>query len=267
MIWATCCCFSAISSAVKRLRCCLLGLEETASPLLLPPLDPVTAVVRPPWLQSARHRLPGLHRRLRTLRKPRNRAPLARKSRKSRQQRLQRKRNRRPRRRQQQRGRLEERGHQLLTPLVVHLRLQRARLGRGGMGHSDRVRERTRTRAARAARARARNEPRRHSLRKGRTAVPPWPQPSRKTRTPKTRSLSFQTTRCALPPDLERRSPYRELNTPHPQFGDNQAEAARQKEDLRVLLEHFDENQMDRYEAYRRSGLTKSSVRKASRSL
>lgn len=46
------------------------------------------------------------------------------------------------------------------------------------------------------------------------------------------------------------------------EFGDNQAEAARQKEDLRVLLEHFDENQMDRYEAYRRSGLTKSSVRK-----
>ncbi|GAA5880684.1 hypothetical protein JCM3774_002794 [Rhodotorula dairenensis] len=46
------------------------------------------------------------------------------------------------------------------------------------------------------------------------------------------------------------------------EFGDNQAEAARQKEDLRVLLEHFDENQMDRYEAYRRSGLTKSSVRR-----
>ncbi|GAA6012004.1 hypothetical protein JCM8202_004227 [Rhodotorula sphaerocarpa] len=46
------------------------------------------------------------------------------------------------------------------------------------------------------------------------------------------------------------------------EFGDNQAEAARQKEDLRVLLEHFDENQMDRYEAYRRSGLTKNSVRR-----
>lgn len=46
------------------------------------------------------------------------------------------------------------------------------------------------------------------------------------------------------------------------QFGSNQREVAKQKEDLRVLLEHFDEQQMDRYEAYRRSGLTKSSVRK-----
>ncbi|GAA5853380.1 hypothetical protein JCM8547_002434 [Rhodosporidiobolus lusitaniae] len=46
------------------------------------------------------------------------------------------------------------------------------------------------------------------------------------------------------------------------EFGSNQREAAKQKEDLRVLLEHFDEQQMDRYEAYRRSGLAKGSVRK-----
>ncbi|BGP13030.1 hypothetical protein JCM10213_008021 [Rhodosporidiobolus nylandii] len=46
------------------------------------------------------------------------------------------------------------------------------------------------------------------------------------------------------------------------EFGNNQREAAKQKEDLRVLLEHFDEQQMDRYEAYRRSGLAKGSVRK-----
>lgn len=48
------------------------------------------------------------------------------------------------------------------------------------------------------------------------------------------------------------------------QYGSNQKESARQKEDLRVLLEHFDAGQMDRYEAYRRSGLTKGSVRKVS---
>lgn len=48
------------------------------------------------------------------------------------------------------------------------------------------------------------------------------------------------------------------------QFGVNQRENARQKEDLRVLLEHFDAGQMDRYEAYRRSGLAKASVRKVS---
>ncbi|GAA6040769.1 hypothetical protein JCM8097_003288 [Rhodosporidiobolus ruineniae] len=46
------------------------------------------------------------------------------------------------------------------------------------------------------------------------------------------------------------------------EFGSNQREAAKQKEDLRVLLEHFDEQQMDRYEAYRRSGLAKGNVRK-----
>ncbi|GAA6010389.1 hypothetical protein JCM10207_005205 [Rhodosporidiobolus poonsookiae] len=46
------------------------------------------------------------------------------------------------------------------------------------------------------------------------------------------------------------------------EFGSNQREAAKQKEDLRVLLEHFDEQQMDRYEAYRRSGLTKGAVKK-----
>ncbi|GAA5974000.1 hypothetical protein JCM11641_008204 [Rhodosporidiobolus odoratus] len=46
------------------------------------------------------------------------------------------------------------------------------------------------------------------------------------------------------------------------EFGSNQREAARQKEDLRVLLEHFDDQQMDRYEAYRRSGLAKGNVRK-----
>ncbi|GAA5839596.1 hypothetical protein JCM11251_003555 [Rhodosporidiobolus azoricus] len=46
------------------------------------------------------------------------------------------------------------------------------------------------------------------------------------------------------------------------EFGSNQREAAKQKEDLRVLLSVFDEQQMDRYEAYRRSGLAKGSVRK-----
>ena len=44
----------------------------------------------------------------------------------------------------------------------------------------------------------------------------------------------------------------------------NQKENARQKQDLRVLMEHFDPVQMDRYEAFRRSGLTKSAVRKVS---
>lgn len=34
------------------------------------------------------------------------------------------------------------------------------------------------------------------------------------------------------------------------------------KEDLRVLLQHFDEAQMERYESYRRSGLGKTAVRK-----
>lgn len=42
----------------------------------------------------------------------------------------------------------------------------------------------------------------------------------------------------------------------------NQKQMAKEKEDLRVLLEHFDSTQMDRYEAYRRSGLTKGNVRK-----
>lgn len=42
----------------------------------------------------------------------------------------------------------------------------------------------------------------------------------------------------------------------------NQKENMRQKQDLRVLMEHFDNGQMDRYEAFRRSGLTKSAVRK-----
>ncbi|GAA5826232.1 hypothetical protein JCM5353_008798 [Sporobolomyces roseus] len=46
------------------------------------------------------------------------------------------------------------------------------------------------------------------------------------------------------------------------EFGSNAKEIAQQKEDLRVLLEHFDEEQMSRYEHYRRSGLNKSSVRK-----
>lgn len=44
----------------------------------------------------------------------------------------------------------------------------------------------------------------------------------------------------------------------------NQKQMAKEKEDLRVLLEHFDAGQMDRYEAYRRSGLTKGNVRKVS---
>ncbi|KAK4701354.1 transcription initiation factor TFIID subunit 11, partial [Phenoliferia sp. Uapishka_3] len=46
------------------------------------------------------------------------------------------------------------------------------------------------------------------------------------------------------------------------EFGMNQKENARQKQHLRVLMEHFDPVQMDRYEAFRRSGLTKSAVRK-----
>ncbi|KAK4054706.1 transcription initiation factor TFIID subunit 11 [Microbotryomycetes sp. JL201] len=46
------------------------------------------------------------------------------------------------------------------------------------------------------------------------------------------------------------------------EFGLNQKQMAREKEDLRVLLEHFDAEQMDRYEAFRRSGLTKGAVRK-----
>ncbi|GAA5961881.1 hypothetical protein JCM3765_006420 [Sporobolomyces pararoseus] len=46
------------------------------------------------------------------------------------------------------------------------------------------------------------------------------------------------------------------------EFGSNAQEIAKQKEDLRVLLEHFDEEQMSRYEHYRRSGLNKASVRK-----
>lgn len=46
------------------------------------------------------------------------------------------------------------------------------------------------------------------------------------------------------------------------EFGMNQKENMRQKQDLRVLMEHFDNGQMDRYEAFRRSGLTKSAVRK-----
>ncbi|GAA6064267.1 hypothetical protein JCM10212_001651 [Sporobolomyces blumeae] len=46
------------------------------------------------------------------------------------------------------------------------------------------------------------------------------------------------------------------------EFGSNAKEIAKQKEDLRVLLEHFDAEQMNRYEHYRRSGLNKASVRK-----
>lgn len=46
------------------------------------------------------------------------------------------------------------------------------------------------------------------------------------------------------------------------EFGAQQREDAKMKENIRVLLEHFDEEQMDRYEAYRRTGLTKSSVRR-----
>ncbi|GAA5915314.1 TATA-binding protein-associated factor TAF11 [Sporobolomyces salmoneus] len=46
------------------------------------------------------------------------------------------------------------------------------------------------------------------------------------------------------------------------EFGSNAQEIAKQKEDLRVLLEHFDSEQMNRYEHYRRSGLNKASVRK-----
>ncbi|SCV68459.1 BQ2448_580 [Microbotryum intermedium] len=46
------------------------------------------------------------------------------------------------------------------------------------------------------------------------------------------------------------------------EFGMNQKESAKQKEYLRVLLEHFDATQMDRYEAYRRSGLNKAVIRR-----
>ncbi|SCZ90405.1 BZ3500_MvSof-1268-A1-R1_Chr1-3g01968 [Microbotryum saponariae] len=46
------------------------------------------------------------------------------------------------------------------------------------------------------------------------------------------------------------------------EFGVNQKESAKQKEYLRVLLEHFDATQMDRYEAYRRSGLNKAVIRR-----
>ena len=49
------------------------------------------------------------------------------------------------------------------------------------------------------------------------------------------------------------------------EFGDDQKANMAMKEDLRVLLQHFDEEQMDRYESYRRSGLAKSSVRRVSR--
>lgn len=48
------------------------------------------------------------------------------------------------------------------------------------------------------------------------------------------------------------------------QFGQNQKAMAKEKEDLRVLIEHFDADQMDRYEAYRRSGLNKGAVRRVS---
>ncbi|SGY34541.1 BQ5605_C002g01649 [Microbotryum silenes-dioicae] len=46
------------------------------------------------------------------------------------------------------------------------------------------------------------------------------------------------------------------------EFGVNQKESAKQKQYLRVLLEHFDATQMDRYEAYRRSGLNKAVIRR-----
>ncbi|KAI5481420.1 transcription initiation factor TFIID subunit 11 [Pseudohyphozyma bogoriensis] len=46
------------------------------------------------------------------------------------------------------------------------------------------------------------------------------------------------------------------------EFGMNQKEYQRQKDDLKVLLGHFDAEQMERYESYRRSGLNKASVRK-----
>lgn len=49
------------------------------------------------------------------------------------------------------------------------------------------------------------------------------------------------------------------------EFGRDQRANERMKEDLRVLMGHFDEAQMDRYESFRRSGLTKGSVRKVSR--
>lgn len=90
-----------------------------------------------------------------------------------------------------------------------------------------------------------------------------------RSRMPRMRCLSSRTTRCvlALRCSCLRRgmdSPDRRADSVLvcSQFGSNQREVAKQKEDLRVLLEHFDEQQMDRYEAYRRSGLTKSSVRK-----
>lgn len=47
----------------------------------------------------------------------------------------------------------------------------------------------------------------------------------------------------------------------------NQRHMAKEKEDLRVLLEHFDAGQMDRFEAYRRSGLNKGNVKKVRRLL
>lgn len=53
-----------------------------------------------------------------------------------------------------------------------------------------------------------------------------------------------------------------ELDFSDDEYGSNAQEIAKQKEDLRVLLEHFDEEQMSRYEHYRRSGLNKASVRK-----
>jgi hypothetical protein len=71
--------------------------------------------------------------------------------------------------------------------------------------------------------------------------------------------------RCVPVPPYSLSFPLRcrtDRRPPLVQFGSNQREAAKQKEDLRVLLEHFDEQQMDRYEAYRRSGLAKGNVRK-----
>jgi hypothetical protein len=46
------------------------------------------------------------------------------------------------------------------------------------------------------------------------------------------------------------------------EFGADKRANERMKEELRVLMGHFDENQMDRYESFRRSGLAKGSVRK-----
>jgi hypothetical protein len=81
------------------------------------------------------------------------------------------------------------------------------------------------------------------------------------------RSLSFRMMRCVMWLLLlasDRRAGTVLIILGALQFGMNQKESARQKEDLRVLLEHFDAGQMDRYEAYRRSGLTKGNVRKVS---